>query len=324
MSRGYLAVGHGRTPSGSQDPGAIDAGNPGPADDVHEYDLAFIVVDRAHQALARAGVEHLTETAGGPGHDPDYRGSVDAINAGGYTWAIEVHFDSAGTPEGGFGIWPNTNNGHANASHAFTLDVDAGWQAEHLHTKASYADKRGLYLLKATKPPAVIWECGPTKARPADELAAMGEAIARGVCSYLGVRYVAPGETTPAPPPAPAPPGGPTNIVGAAYAGPSSYWLVGADGGVFAYGAPFFGSMGGHPLNAPAVAIVAHGIGGYWLIGADGGIFAFGDAPAVPEADWRARLRAEYSAGDRHIVDAMGPTLTLISNRAESYNTGIS
>ena len=34
------------------------------------------------------------------------------------------------------------------------------------------------------------------------------------------------------------------------------YWLVGADGGVFAFGdAGYFGSMGGHPLNAPIVGI---------------------------------------------------------------------
>jgi hypothetical protein len=57
-------------------------------------------------------------------------------------------------------------------------------------------------------------------------------------------------------------------------------WLAGPDGGVFAYGtAGFFGSMGGHPLVAPVVAIAAapddHG---YWLVASDGGVFAFGSA----------------------------------------------
>ncbi len=32
------------------------------------------------------------------------------------------------------------------------------------------------------------------------------------------------------------------------------YWLVASDGGIFNYGdAGFFGSLGGQPLNAPAV-----------------------------------------------------------------------
>ncbi|MHB8490599.1 MAG: hypothetical protein ACYDA6_00070 [Solirubrobacteraceae bacterium] len=58
------------------------------------------------------------------------------------------------------------------------------------------------------------------------------------------------------------------------------YWLVGSDGGVFAYGAaPFYGSLGGRQLSAPIVGAAATPTGhGYWLVGRDGGIFAFGDA----------------------------------------------
>ncbi|HWD54139.1 MAG TPA: hypothetical protein VG346_03415 [Acidimicrobiales bacterium] len=59
------------------------------------------------------------------------------------------------------------------------------------------------------------------------------------------------------------------------------YMMAAADGGIFDYaGAPFYGSMGGHPLNARIVGLAptASG-GGYWLVAADGGIFAFGDAP---------------------------------------------
>jgi len=58
------------------------------------------------------------------------------------------------------------------------------------------------------------------------------------------------------------------------------YVAVGADGGVFAYGAATFaGSHGGSPLNAPITGIASTPDGrGYWLAGADGGIFAYGDA----------------------------------------------
>ena len=58
------------------------------------------------------------------------------------------------------------------------------------------------------------------------------------------------------------------------------YWLVASDGGIFAFGAPFYGSMGGRPLNKPIVGMAATTSGqGYWLVASDGGIFAFGDAP---------------------------------------------
>jgi hypothetical protein len=59
------------------------------------------------------------------------------------------------------------------------------------------------------------------------------------------------------------------------------YWLVSADGGVFAFGdANYFGSMGGKHLAEPIVGIATTPDGqGYWLVASDGGIFAFGDAP---------------------------------------------
>lgn len=57
------------------------------------------------------------------------------------------------------------------------------------------------------------------------------------------------------------------------------YLQVGADGGVFAWEAPFFGSLGGMQLNAPIVdAAWTPTHLGYWMVAADGGVFGFGDA----------------------------------------------
>jgi N-acetylmuramoyl-L-alanine amidase len=69
-------------------------------------------------------------------------------------------------------------------------------------------------------------------------------------------------------------------IVGAA-ADPvtGGYWLVAADGGIFSFGVPFFGSAGAVPLIAPIVSMAATSDAqGYWLAASDGGVFAFGDA----------------------------------------------
>ena len=65
--------------------------------------------------------------------------------------------------------------------------------------------------------------------------------------------------------------------------GPSggSYWLVGADGGVFAFGdAGYHGSLPALGVHVPdVVAFTASADGrGYSMVGADGGVFAFGDA----------------------------------------------
>jgi len=60
---------------------------------------------------------------------------------------------------------------------------------------------------------------------------------------------------------------------------PPGYVLAAADGGVFSFGRPFQGSMGGRHLNARIERVAATPDGkGYWLAAADGGVFAFGSA----------------------------------------------
>src|SRR5438552_2163644 len=58
------------------------------------------------------------------------------------------------------------------------------------------------------------------------------------------------------------------------------YWMGAADGGIFAFGVPFFGSTGNVHLNQPIVGMASTPEGdGYWLVAADGGVFVFGQAP---------------------------------------------
>ena len=53
--------------------------------------------------------------------------------------------------------------------------------------------------------------------------------------------------------------------------------MVGSDGGIFSFHAPFLGSTGGHPLNQPVDGMAAAPGGvGYWFVSSDGGIFSFG------------------------------------------------
>lgn len=57
------------------------------------------------------------------------------------------------------------------------------------------------------------------------------------------------------------------------------YWMVASDGGVFAFGVPFYGSAGDINLVEPIVSIESTRTGrGYTLVAADGGVFPYGDA----------------------------------------------
>ncbi len=62
----------------------------------------------------------------------------------------------------------------------------------------------------------------------------------------------------------------------------SGYWLVGSDGGVFAFGtAQFYGSLGSGHVGSPITGIVPTSDDrGYWLVAEDGAVFPFGDAVA--------------------------------------------
>ncbi len=54
------------------------------------------------------------------------------------------------------------------------------------------------------------------------------------------------------------------------------YWLVAGDGGIFSFGAPFYGSTGAIHLNQPIVGMAEDPLtGGYWFVASDGGVFAY-------------------------------------------------
>ena len=56
------------------------------------------------------------------------------------------------------------------------------------------------------------------------------------------------------------------------------YWLVAADGGIFAFQADFKGSMGSARLNKPVTGMVRAG-SDYLMVGEDGGLFDFSGTP---------------------------------------------
>jgi hypothetical protein len=74
----------------------------------------------------------------------------------------------------------------------------------------------------------------------------------------------------------------------AAKADDSGYWMAAADGGIFAFDAPFYGSLPGRNMVATAAGMQPTVTGGGYLIAtADGQVASFGDAPSfggMPDA----------------------------------------
>ncbi len=56
----------------------------------------------------------------------------------------------------------------------------------------------------------------------------------------------------------------------------NGYWLVGSDGGVFAFGTAVFQGSATGVSSSPVVGITAGAPGGYLLIASDGGVFNYG------------------------------------------------
>jgi hypothetical protein len=79
----------------------------------------------------------------------------------------------------------------------------------------------------------------------------------------------------------------------------NGYWLVGSDGGVFAFGdAAFYGSeVGSVQIQTHVVGITSTPDGrGYWILASGGGIYSFGDASffgtvaSSAQSGWAVRL----------------------------------
>lgn len=124
------------------------------------------------------------------------------------------------------------------------------------------------------------------------------------------------------------------NIVGtAAMPDGKGYWLVGSDGGIFAYGdAAYHGSRyqinpglppGGSNSFTPNGSIVgmvatADG-GGYWMVSSGGGVYAFGDAPFYGSSPSLATVYGEAIVGMARTVSGNGYWLVSNYGRVWAY-----
>lgn len=183
--RVLLAVGHGRTPRGTDDPGAVGNG-------WTEQTAGDVIVREAAHVLGVLGaiVRHEADS-----DDPNYVGTTDSANGWGADVVVAVHHDIANAPEGTFAYHaPGSTRGRALA-----LSIVAEVEHHGRPTRAAwlgpgqgFADgpvaPRSLYVLTRTAMPAVLVEVGPIGHASLDteaELRQFGQVLALGIAAYL-------------------------------------------------------------------------------------------------------------------------------------------
>jgi N-acetylmuramoyl-L-alanine amidase/Mannosyl-glycoprotein endo-beta-N-acetylglucosaminidase len=182
----YIGVGHGKTPAGTFDPGAVSGG-------LVEHDLAISVVDAYADAMRRSGVTVTDESHSGAGHDPNFVGSARRANELGVKYADEVHFNAGGGTGVEVLVHPRTSEANKRACRAIATGI-----AKVLGIPVRR--DRGLFItddfgfVNGTNMPSAIIEVAfldnttdRRAIRRKDALEDVGEAIAEARCAFLGV-----------------------------------------------------------------------------------------------------------------------------------------
>jgi N-acetylmuramoyl-L-alanine amidase/Putative peptidoglycan binding domain len=188
----YVAVGHGLTPAGIADPGAVSV-------PYKEHDLARSVGMAYAAALIRCGFNTYLE----PEPDPDYIGSTANANAWKPDLGDEIHFNAGGGSGTEILLNPFTSSVNHNRAVLMAQSVSSA-----LGLRNRGVVSRGdLYWLNATTFPALIPEIAfvdgmPDRSRMAEANFAVtvGEAMARATCSSVALPYIVPGQAPPKPP----------------------------------------------------------------------------------------------------------------------------
>jgi len=182
----FVGIGHGTTPTGVFDPGAVF----GQGEDAFiEHDKAKAVVEAIADALARNHVSAFVEQDSGAGHDPNFVESAKTANAQGAKLAVEVHLNAGG------GTGPEALFKPGSPAERFATDCSAKLAAALGLPNRGPKPRDNLGFLNGTNMPACIPEvCFVDNAadRRAFDAVAAGEAIAQAIVGFLGGSFSEP------------------------------------------------------------------------------------------------------------------------------------
>lgn len=187
MTTGYAAVGHGLTPEGREDPGAV--GN-GWTEQTAGDHVTAAYVDRMRELDFGMHSEAYKR-------DPNFVGSWKAANSAGVDFVIAFHHDIAVAPDGTFVYhYPGSSDGRrlaralVNAVAAAGLPTRDAWLGPGKGFADSPVAPRALSLLANTRAPAVLVEVGPIGGHLHDtpeELRGYGRIMADATARFFGV-----------------------------------------------------------------------------------------------------------------------------------------
>lgn len=170
----FLAIGHGRTPTGADDPGAVCKKG-----DVllKENELAGHVVTVAGRRLRERGfVVRQEKIDNNPAHDPNFVGSVARSKQLRPYTSIEVHFDWSGAPDGGFAVMAENRIGARKVAKA----IRRAYRGRGLPLRPNMAETQ-FYFPKYGEGRALIWECDNVCRADEAERRVIGKALAEGI-----------------------------------------------------------------------------------------------------------------------------------------------
>lgn len=188
-----LAAGHGWTSGGVWDDGTTFLLPPERGQTSREVLREHALNERAmfacYGALRAAGVDVKMERGATRNTNDRLDGNwakfrKDLDTAKGVLFAVELHHDYSKARRGGFGIYPKSATYRATREKALCAAITSAYEAAGLPTRESYADVRGLGLLRRPKCPTLIWECDRLGIVMTDPDAS-GRAVAAGLLTVL-------------------------------------------------------------------------------------------------------------------------------------------
>lgn len=184
----YIDAGH-----GGADPGAIGHG-------IEEKDITLAVSLKVADHLRRNGLEVRLSRIGDVGKSLDQR--TTEANAWGADAFVSIHCNAAASPTAeGFEVWHTIHASRSKGDELARAIVSWLDQLTPLtnrgaRSKAGSSGQDYYHVIRETKMPAVIVECGFVSSskdaaylRSASGQAAIAEAIARGVVEWAGLTW---------------------------------------------------------------------------------------------------------------------------------------